>query len=57
MILDSKRVPEEWREIVLVLIFGVASRILPEPFLVSYGDGQTDKWGQAMISMEDDVCR
>ena len=34
-----------------------ASRIGPEPLLISCVDGQTDKWGQVGISVDYDVCR
>ena len=34
----------------------VGPRIRPEPFLVCYGDGQTDRCGEARIFVDDDVC-
>ena len=37
---------------------GTASRIGPEPLFVCYGDGQTNRRGQArMMSLDDDVRR
>ena len=36
---------------------GTASRISPEPLCDCYGERQTDRLGQAWISVDDNVCR